>query len=82
MTPVSELLALKIENAQLKLQQLHAAAQQIVAEQQKLLEEARVEVGAPVGHNYDPATRLFVSPNGHQPLSAPAARQQKRARRA
>lgn len=78
MTTVSELTALKIENAFLRLQQLQATAQTIVAERDRCIEEARAEVSAPVGHLYNTDTRQFQPPNGPRPLSAPIKRQRKR----
>lgn len=78
MTKVSELLALKIENSILKLQNLQQTHQQITAEQQAFIEQARTEVGAPPDHVYDVQARLFKSPNGPKPLSAEQRRQRKR----
>ena len=64
MTTVSELLALKIENLQLKLQALQASAQLTVTLQQQLIAEARTETGAPAEAIYNVETRSFVLPNG------------------
>lgn len=59
---VSELLALKVENINLKLAQLQTAADKLVTERATLVEEARKEVDAPEGHLLNTATRLFQAP--------------------
>ncbi len=86
MTPVSELLALKIENITLKLERLEHAAQQaarqLLDEQKPLIEQARIEVGAPSGHVYNTDTKMFQAPTGPQPLSTPSARQARRLKEA
>jgi len=59
---VSELLALKIENINLKLAQLQSKANELVTERAKLVEEARAEVGAPADHLLNTDTRQFQAP--------------------
>lgn len=83
MTPVSELLALKIENMQLRLEKMRAEHDQLAAEQQALLDQARTEVGASTdATQYNFQTRLFSVPGGPRPLSMPESRRVKRAKRA
>lgn len=80
MTMVSELLATKIENTILKLQQLQGVADQLTTAQAALVEEARQEVGAPATHVYHPTTKQFQPPMPRQAFSAPTRREQKRAK--
>lgn len=79
MTQVSELLALKIENAVLKLRQLQAVSDALSQEHNLVLEQARAEVGAPQTHVYNLDTRLFQAAADAAPLSTTPARQAKRA---
>lgn len=80
MTPVSETLALKIENLQLKLEALRRQFEELHTQQQALLRDARQEVGAsPEAVTYDFSSRLFTVPHGHPPLSVPDKRRAKRA---
>lgn len=79
MTPVSKLLALEIENLQLKLEQLDRQGKQWADEQRSLIEQARTEVGAGPGTLYNTSTRTFQAASGPVPLSTPAPRQAKRA---
>ncbi len=81
---VSELLDLKFQNAQLKLQALQIQMQQIQANGQALVKERdealaamRAEVGAGPTDPYNPQTRTFTS--SPKPLSTPPSRQAKRA---
>lgn len=59
---VSELLALKIENSALRIQQLQALADKQVFEQRALIEAARTEVAAPADHVYNIQTAEFQAP--------------------
>jgi len=78
-TPVSELLALKIENLQLRLEKMRAEHDQVLKEQQALLEQARAEVGASSkATQFDFKTRLFSVPGGPRPLSMAENRRTKR----
>lgn len=78
MTKVSELLALKIENVVLKLQQVRTQAATLEVEQNKLILEACQEVGVPTDYVFDINARTFSPPNAPKPLSAPAKRAIKR----
>ncbi len=62
MAKVSELLALKIENSVLKIQQLQAAGDRLMLEQKAFVEQARAEVGAPSDHVYNVALAEFQEP--------------------
>lgn len=79
MTPVSELLAMKIEISVLRLQQLQALVQAGDDAAKALIEQARAEVKAPATHLYNVETRVFQPPEGAKPLSTTYARQKKRA---
>lgn len=59
---VSELLALKIENTALRIQQFQALADKQVSEQRALIEAARAEVSAPADHVYNIQTAKFQAP--------------------
>jgi len=59
---VPELLALQIEISVLKLQQLQTVGASLQAEQQRLVEQARVILGAPAGEIYNTETRSFQAP--------------------
>lgn len=59
---VSELLALRIENATLKLQILQTQATAINAEQMRHIEEARTKVGASKTALFNTDTREFQEP--------------------
>lgn len=59
MADVSELLALKIENAELRLQQLQQAGTDLVKQRNALIEEARLETGAEPDAIYNVQTRRF-----------------------
>ena len=78
MTQVSELLALKIENIRLKLNSLQQMAHALNADAATLLEQARLEVNAPVGAIFNTETRTFQAQT--QPLSTSKVRQMKRAK--
>lgn len=80
MTLVSELLAVKIENLELRKRQVEAIHGEFQKQQQALIEEARREVDAPAGHLYNTDTRTFQAPGGSVPLSTRAARQAKRSK--
>jgi hypothetical protein len=56
---VSEVLALKIENCELRRQIQQAVLDQVLREQRGLVEQARAEDGAPEGHVYNLTTRQF-----------------------
>jgi hypothetical protein len=78
-TPVSELLAVKIENLQLRLDALRLQHEALGKEQQALLDQARAEVGAsPEATVYNFATRTFSVPGGPRPLSMAENRRAKR----
>jgi len=79
---VSELIAVKIELATIKIQQLQTTYAQVAGEQRSLIEQARQDVGAPPDHVYNLDTRSFhpPAPSGPVPLSTTAARQAKRAK--
>lgn len=62
MSKVSELLALKIENTALRIQQFQALADKQVVEQRALIEAARLEVSAPADHVYNIQTTEFQAP--------------------
>ncbi len=78
MTPVSELLALKIENAVLRLQALEASHRHVEEEKNALLRQAIAETGASPEHVYDVQARVFRPKDGPRPLSAPQKRERKR----
>lgn len=65
---VSELLALRIENATLKLQILQTQATAINAEQMRHIEEARTKVGAPKTALFNTDTREFQEQNNREML--------------
>lgn len=65
---VSELSALRIENAALKLQILQAQATAINADQARYIEEARAKVGASKTALFNTDTREFQEPNSLEPL--------------
>lgn len=79
MKPVSELLAIKIENAQLKLNALQQQGELIQADLRALLEQARIEVGGPEHARYDIGTRTFQAVKPPVPFQTPKAKQRKRA---
>lgn len=56
---VSELHALRIENAALKMQQFEALYNKTAAEQRAHIDEARKEVAAPADWAYDLTSRTF-----------------------
>lgn len=61
---VPELLALQIEISVLKLQQLQTVGASLLAEQQRLVEQARTILGAAPGEVYNTETRSFQAPPG------------------
>lgn len=65
---VSEILALRIENAALKLQILQSQATAINAEQARFIEEARAKVGASKTALFNADTREFQEPNNREML--------------
>ncbi len=60
---ILELLAVKIENSILKLQQLQHVAEPLQVEQRRLIEEARISVGASELASYNAQTQSFEEPN-------------------
>lgn len=57
---ISEILKLKVENAQLKIQQVQAMGNELVKQFNQLIEEARTEDNAPSDYVYNFQSQSFV----------------------